>query len=142
MVQQKTMSSIGIAAALLASAATAQTLATGADTDRFSHTAQISSGADVSSIKLQRVKLVRIYARSQSNAANSRCEEEQKFRDPGGSLYCPATIVKTPEQAYEVTFSYSGEPLASDEYGNRFFKFSVYFRPEELSESVRQAISH
>ena len=43
--------------------------------------------------------------------------------------------------AYEVTYSYTGQPLASDEYGNRNFTLHVYFRPDELSSQVRKALT-
>lgn len=137
---QTTMLTIGVAA-IFGSAANAQPTATVRDLDRFSHTAQISAGSDVSTIKLQRVKLVTIGTRMRSVMMDSRCEEEQSFRDPGGSWYCPYTTIEAPSQAYEVTYSYTGQPLTSDEYGGTYFTFSVYFRPDELSESARQAIA-
>jgi len=31
--------------------------------------------------------------------------------------------------------------MASDEYGNTYFTFSVYFRPDELSSGPRRAVS-
>jgi hypothetical protein len=43
--------------------------------------------------------------------------------------------------AYEVTYSFVSQPLASDEYGNRNFTFQVYFRPDELAPEMRQALS-
>jgi hypothetical protein len=56
-------------------------------------------------------------------------------------MYCPYTQKESPEAAYEVTYSYTGQPLASDEYGGRYFQFQVYFRPDELPSALRSAIS-
>jgi hypothetical protein len=57
---------------MLGAAANAQPV-TARDLDRFSHTAQISAGSDVSSIKLQRVKLVTIRTRMRSIMMDSQC---------------------------------------------------------------------
>ena len=58
-------------------------------------------------------------------------------------MYCPLVLVQ-PEafrRAYQVTYSFEGQPLASDEYGDRHFTFSVYFRPEELGPEEREVLS-
>jgi hypothetical protein len=56
-------------------------------------------------------------------------------------MYCPSVQTSSPAVAYEVTFSYVGQPLASDEYGVRNFTFQVYFRPDELAPEVRHALA-
>jgi hypothetical protein len=56
-------------------------------------------------------------------------------------MYCPYTEDESPAPAYEVTYSFKGQPLASDEYGDRYFTFQVYFRPEELPPGLRRALS-
>ena len=56
-------------------------------------------------------------------------------------MYCPYTQEESPARAYEVTYSFIGEPLASDEYGDHYFHFQVYFRPEELPTGLRRALS-
>jgi hypothetical protein len=57
-------------------------------------------------------------------------------------MYCPRITNQSPAPAYEVRYSYRGQPMASDEYGNTHFTFSVYFRPEELDpELTRRAAS-
>lgn len=43
--------------------------------------------------------------------------------------------------AYEVTYSFKSQPLASDEYGDPNFTFKVYFHPEELPAVLRNMIS-
>ena len=56
-------------------------------------------------------------------------------------MYCPYARYTSPAAAYEVTYCFTGHPLASDEYGNGYFTFRVYFRPEELDTAVRRALS-
>jgi hypothetical protein len=40
-----------------------------------------------------------------------------------------------------VTYSYTGQPMASDEYGNRHFTFQVYFRPDEMPPAVQKLLA-
>jgi hypothetical protein len=58
-------------------------------------------------------------------------------------MYCPAKRGESPAPAYEVTYSFTGQPLASDEYGNGYstYQFQVYFRPEELTLALRRTLS-
>ena len=67
--------------------------------------------------------------------------DEASTRDPGGSMRCPDTQLASPEPAYQVTYSYRQQPLASDEYGSGYSTFSVYLRPDELSPAVYQELS-
>lgn len=43
--------------------------------------------------------------------------------------------------AYQISYSYDGPPMPSDEYGSTRFAFSVYLHPEQLDPAVREAIS-
>jgi hypothetical protein len=106
----------------------------------YTHFANIPEGADPSSIKFQGVKTVKVATRMKSTTDVRYCRDQQ-FRDPGGSMYCPYTKLESPSVAYQVTYSYRGQPLASDEYGDTYFTFSVYFRPEELSPAVRERLA-
>jgi hypothetical protein len=62
------------------------------------------------------------------------------FRDPGGSMYCPEPRTIGTAAAFEATYSYTGQPLASDEYHAGRYTFQVYFRPDELASEVRTVI--
>jgi hypothetical protein len=106
----------------------------------FTHFVNIPDGADLPSIKFQGVKKVKVATQRKSTTDPGYCEDQQ-FRDPGGSMYCPDTQLESPSGAYQVTYSYHGQPLASDEYGNTYFTFSVFFRPEELSPALREALA-
>jgi len=139
---------LGSALVLLVSTANAQSAAPAPgreqtlvrDLDPFAHLARIPTGADLSSIRFQGVKVVKIPTSSKSTTNAHYCEE-LAFRDPGGSWYCPHVQFEAPTPAYEVTYSYQGQPLASDEYGNKYFTFSVYFRPEEFGSATRETLS-
>ena len=106
----------------------------------FTHFASIPATTDPATIKFERVKATKVLTKVKSTMDTGYCEELQ-FRDPGGSMYCPYTQDKSPAPAYAVTYSFTSQPLASDEYGNRYFTFQVYFRPEELAPAVRRALS-
>jgi hypothetical protein len=56
-------------------------------------------------------------------------------------MYCPHVQDGSPVAAYRITYSFSGPPLASDEYGNSHFTFSVNLRPEDLSTTLRETLS-
>jgi hypothetical protein len=51
----------------------------------------------------------------------------------------PVSISTAP--AYRITYSFKGQPMASDEYADTHFTFSVYFRPDDLSAAVRRAVN-
>jgi hypothetical protein len=110
------------------------------DLEPFTHVVVIPAGSDLASIRLQGVKAVRIPTRTRSTTELGYCEETA-FREPGGSMYCPFVEPEGFTRAYQVTYSYEGPTLLSDEYGDRHFTFSVYFRPEELSPAEREVLS-
>jgi len=106
----------------------------------FTHFAYIPQGSDLSSIKFQGVKKVEVATQIKSTTDVRYCDD-QEFRDPGGSMFCPSTQLESASAAYQVTYSYRGQPLASDEYGKTYFTFSVYFRWDELSPAVRDTLA-
>ena len=132
--------SVGFGLVLSGIMANAQSLPTITDLDPFTHVALIPAESDLTSIRFQSVKLVRIPTKSRSITADSYCQQ-QAFREPGGSLYCPQTQLEMKVPAYQVTYSYAARPMMSDEYAGTSFTLSVYYRPEELSSVMRQAIS-
>jgi hypothetical protein len=117
-----------------------QTQVTIKDLHPFTHVVRLVAGADLSSIRFRRVKLVKVPTKLSSATDTDYCRE-LAFRDPGGSLFCPRVQLQDFTPAYEVTYSYQGQPMASDEYGNRNFTFSIYFRPEEFTPATRAMLS-
>jgi hypothetical protein len=110
------------------------------DLHPFTHLASIPADSDPESIKFEKVKATKVFTERRSTIEPRYCDDLQ-FRDPGGSMYCSQVHEGSPTLAYEVTYSFTGQPLASDEYGNRHFTFQVHFRPEELPRALRTAIS-
>jgi hypothetical protein len=107
----------------------------------FTHLAYIPAGFDPSSIKFEGVKKVKVATERKSTMDPRACEEAANV-EPGGSMYCVHAQLQSPAPAYEVTYSYRGQPLGADEYGNGNFTFSVYLRPDELSSDVWTRLSH
>ncbi len=109
------------------------------DIQPFSRTAYIPVGADLSSIRFESVKAVTVATTRTSTANKHYCEAS--LQEPGGSMYCPYLQDESPVPAYRVTYSYNGPPMASDEYGNTRFTFSVNLRPDDLNPTALQKLS-
>jgi len=105
----------------------------------FIHVAYILAGSDLSSIKIEGIKAAKVATTGPSIMNQQYCD--LPWSEPGGSMYCQRTTDGSSVPAYRVTFSYRGQPMASDEYGNPYFTFSVYFRPVEISPRLRQMVS-
>jgi len=100
----------------------------------YTHSANIPADADLSTIHWRGVKRVKVPV---SEVTDWRSCQQYSTAEPGGSIYCPQTTHESYAEAYQVTYSYTGRPMASDEYGNPYFTFSVYFRPNELGPVAR-----
>jgi hypothetical protein len=110
------------------------------DLHPFTHTAYIPAGSDLSSIAIESIKAVKVATKVRVRTDLGYCEDAPVW-EPGGSIYCPRTSDESLVRAYEVTFSFRGQPMASDEYGGTNFTFSVYYRPDEISPALRRTIS-
>ena len=131
---------IGSALALLASAANSgQDLVTAKDLDPFTHVVRIPADAEQSSFRFEQVKLVKISTKV-GFAENAAYCEQLAFRDPGGSLYCPYAAFDGTTPAYEITYSYDGPAMASDQFGGKHFTFRAYFRPEDFSAATQKMV--
>jgi hypothetical protein len=125
----------------LSSAESANKLvSTVAELNPFMHFAYIPEDADQSSIRFEKARMVVVPTRIRYSYDASACAE-LAFRDSSGATGCPNLHTEASAEAYEVTYSFSGPPLASDESGNTHFTFHVYFRPNELGPDVRQLLS-
>ncbi len=101
------------------------------DLHPFTHIARIPANADLGSIRLEGISRVHVPAWIKHTAGPNYCAEVTS-RDPGGSMLCPSTATVVNAVAYQVTYSYTARPMASDEFANRRFEFRVYFRNNEL----------
>jgi hypothetical protein len=108
------------------------------DLHPFTHLAYIPAGADLGDIRFEQVRMVKVPTRIIYTM--DRCGE-LAFGDPGGSSACPDARTEAPVLAYEAVYSFTGQPLASDEHGGRHLTFSVLFRPDELAADAREALT-
>ena len=84
----------------------------------LTHVAFIPEGSDLNSVRFEKVKTLKIRATA---ADTESCEDLAAREHRSASAACPQAGAMT--SVYEVTYSYSGQPMASDEYGNRHFTF-------------------
>lgn len=106
----------------------------------YTHFAYVPAGADLSTIRFEKARLIRVPAKIRYTSDTRQCAQAA-FREPGGSMYCPYAETGSREAAYEITYSYHGPPLASDEHAQEYSTFQVYFDPGELSPKTRQALA-
>lgn len=105
----------------------------------FTHVSYIPAGSSMSSIRIESIKLVKVPTKRRIVTNEGYCN--QPWAEPGGSMECQRITDELPVTAYRVTYSYRGQPLASDEYGNTYFTFSVYFRPAEIGPRLREIVA-
>jgi hypothetical protein len=110
------------------------------DLQPFTHIAYIPVSADLGSLRIESIKATKVATKVRVTTDLRYCQERLVV-EPGGSMYCPRTSDESFVRAYQVTYSFWGQPVASDEYGNTNFTFSVYFRPDEISPALRNAIA-
>jgi hypothetical protein len=106
----------------------------------FTHVAYIPADADLSSIRLRGIKAAMVATRRRSITELHYCDEQRLLTEPGGSIYCPLTRDESAVPAYQVTYTLTAPPKASDEYGNTSFTFNVYFQADELGSSLRKGL--
>ncbi len=103
---------------------------------RFTHIAYIAAGSDADTIRFEKAKKVQV-----DLPIRVRSNKDADLCSAGASqAHCPYTLTRVSTPAYAVTYSFTGQPLASDELANRNFNFTVYFQPEELTPETRQAL--
>ena len=112
------------------------------DLQPFTRVAYIPAGSDLITIRFEEAKKVDAPTKIRYTTDTNYCAEVMLFRDPGGSMECPSRETESPTAAYELTYSFRGQELASDEHGLSHFVFQVYFRPDELGSDVRRALSN
>lgn len=106
----------------------------------FTNVAEIPAGSDLSSIRLEGIKAVKVATRRIiSTTDKGYCAEG--YRAPGGSMYCPSVQDGSFVPAYQITYSYNGPALGGDEYGSTHFTFSVNMRREDLDPAVIDSVS-
>ena len=112
------------------------------DLHPFTHFAYIPAGSDLSTIRFEKARTVEVPSKIRYTTDTNYCAQRMLFSEPGGSMWCPHKEAVSPVPAYEVTFSFHGQELASEEYKLGHSIFQVYFRPDELVPDVRRALSN
>jgi hypothetical protein len=110
------------------------------DLDPFNRVAYIPASSDPSTIRFEKAKSVEVPTKIIYTADAHYCAELAMFREPGGSRHCPKGRKGSPTPAFEVTYSFHGPALASDEFGHTHSQFHILFRPDELSPQVQSAL--
>ena len=134
------VATLGTVVATVSAQGTNQRLTGSPSLETGAHVARIPVGSNLSSIRFEGVKTVLIPTQNKVSIDTRYCAEAA-VRDPGGSMYCPAVEPETYVRVYQLTYSYEGQPLASDEFGNTHFTFNVYFRPEEIGPEAQKVLS-
>ncbi|HEX4170573.1 MAG TPA: hypothetical protein VHZ55_34355 [Bryobacteraceae bacterium] len=109
------------------------------DLGPFTRVTYIPVGADLSSISFEGIHAVKVATKERSVTNLHYCDE-RLTTEPGGSMYCPLITLESAVPAYKVAYTFTAPPMASDEYGNTSFTFSVYFSPDDISPSLREAL--
>jgi len=129
---------------LLTTIASGAVLCTGllstAHAAEFTHLAYIPAGADVSTIRFEKARLVMVPA-TMRQSSDSRYCAEAAGRDSAGSAFCQTTVAESRTAAYKVTYSYSAPKASWDEGPQTRSTFDVMYRPEELTPAMRKALS-
>ena len=107
------------------------------DLHPFTHIAYIPVEADLSSIKIESIKAVKV-ATKQRAVNPGDCNE--LWAEPGGSRYCPLITEESPVPAFRVTYSYRGPSTASDESDVAPTSPSMF--TSALMRSVREFSEH
>jgi len=106
----------------------------------FTNVAYLPASTDVGSIRFEQLRMVKIPADLNYGIDATQCQELVT-----GQLWqsssCSYSTIHTTVPAVEVIYSFTAAPLASDEYANRTFEFSVYLRPEDLPEALQKVHS-
>lgn len=106
------------------------------DLQPFTPIAYIPASADLLSIKIESIKMVKIATKVRSVTNTRDCDDW-----PGNYPDCSRTTYESRVPALRVTYSYRDESAPSDESGTTYFTFSVYFRAEEINPGLRRALS-
>ena len=106
------------------------------DLQPFTHTAYIPVDSDLSSIKVEGIKMVKAATKLRSVTKPRDCDHPGG--EPGASPNCTRTTYASRVPAVQVTYSYRAP---SDESGSAWFTFNVYFREDEIDPRLRRALS-
>jgi len=109
------------------------------DLEPFTHTVDIPAGADLSSIRFEGIKRVKVATKQRFVTDPNDCMDRGIEGIPA---VCSRSTSESYVPAFRVIYSYRAPSTASDEYGKTmWFTFSVYFREDEIGPGLRRALS-
>jgi hypothetical protein len=82
----------------------------------FTHIAYIPAGADLGTIRFEKIRMTSLPTTVKHDANPSYCAEAAS-RDRSGSIFCPSATPGSFVQAYEAIYSFIGQPVLTDESG-------------------------
>ncbi len=109
------------------------------NTTPFTDTTVIPADADTRSIRFESLKTVHLPSRIRYTTDPAWCDRGSQ--EPGGSAFCPQAQLESSVSAVELTYSYSGSSLGSDEHAGGRLTFEVYLRPSDIPATLREEIS-
>lgn len=107
------------------------------DLKPFTRLAYIPADADLSSVRIEGAKMVKVATKLRTITNAHDCDRGTE----GPSPDCSRTKYESYVPALRVTYSYRGPSPAWDDYRNTYFTFSVYFRPDEIGPGLYRALS-
>ena len=106
------------------------------DLQPFTHTAYIPANADLSTIRIDSVKMVKVATKLRSVSNTRDCDDW-----PGNPADCIRTRYESRVPALKVTYWYKAPSTATEESGDAYYAFDVYFRTDEIRPGLLQALS-
>lgn len=108
-------------------------------TTPFTNTTFLPAGAAPRSIRFESLKTVHLPSRIRYTTDPAWCDRPSQ--DPGGSAFCPQIRMESPVAAVELTYSYTGSSLGSDEHGGGRLTFQVYLHPSDIPAALREDLA-
>jgi len=106
------------------------------DLQPFTHIAYIPADADLSTIRIDTVKMVKV-ATKLGTVSNTRdCDDW-----PGNPADCIRTRLESRVPALRVTYWYKAPSTTPEESVDAYYTFSVYFRADEIRPDLFRALS-
>jgi hypothetical protein len=105
------------------------------DLQPFTHIAYIPANADLSTIRIDTVKMVKVATKLRSVSNTRDCDDR-----PGNPADCIRTRYESRVPAWRVTYWYKAPSTATEESGDAYYTFSVYLRMDEIRPGLLQAL--
>ena len=106
------------------------------DLHPFTHIAYIPADADLSTIRIDGVKMVKVATKQRSVSNVRDCDDW-----PGNTADCTRTRYESRVPALKVTYLFKAPSKAAEEFGDAYYTFSVYFRADAVEPGLIRTLS-